>query len=290
MTTHPAGALGILAGGGALPLRVARTALAAGRPVFAIALQDWSDPAEWCGVPHITCAPGSVGRIFAAFRDAGVREVVMAGTVRRPSIRSLSLDAEGARVLSRLGRAFFLGDDGLLRALARVLEEEGFAVVAPQQVLEGLLPPAGLLTRVAPPPSRTARTDIARGIEVARALGAVDVGQAVVVQDGLVLGVEAIEGTDALLARCVELTRAGAEGGVLVKLRKPGQDHRLDLPAIGPGTVNGAAAAALAGVAFEAGATILIDRDRTIAAAEAARLFLLAVVPDQFDPVKEISA
>ena len=145
-------------------------------------------------------------------------------------------------------------------------------------MLAGLLPESGLLTRGARPDG-AARADIWRGVAVCRALGAADVGQAAVVQQGLVLGVEAIEGTDALLARCGKLRRQG-RGGVLVKLAKPGQDRRLDLPAVGPETVRNAAAAGLAGIAFEAAATVLLDRERTVAEADAAGLFLLALEPE----------
>jgi hypothetical protein len=279
VTAATGGTLGILAGGGELPLRVARAARNAGRPVFAVVLSGWGDPAQWAGLPHAVERPGAAGRILSLLRGAGVRQLVLAGRARRPSVPALRPDAFGLRVLARLGSAFLLGDDGLLRAVARVLEEEGFVVVSPQSVLAGLLPESGLLNRAAPP-DETARADIRRGIAVCRALGAADVGQAVVVQQGLVLGVEAIEGTDALLARCGALRREGG-GGVLVKLAKPGQDRRLDLPAIGPETVRNAVAAGLAGIAFEAGATVLLDRERTVAAADAAGLFLLALRPDE---------
>ena len=280
MTAATGGTLGILAGSGELPLRVARAARDAGRPVFAVVLSGWGDPAQWAGLPHAVERPGAAGRILSLLRGAGVRQLVLAGRARRPSVPALRPDAFGLRVLARLGSAFLLGDDGLLRAVARVLEEEGFVVVSPQSVLAGLLPESGLLNRAAPP-DETARADIRRGIAVCRALGAADVGQAVVVQQGLVLGVEAIEGTDALLARCGALRREGGGGGVLVKLAKPGQDRRLDLPAIGPETVRNAVAAGLAGIAFEAGATVLLDRERTVAAADAAGLFLLALRPDE---------
>ena len=273
------GTLGILACGGDLPLSLARAAMAAGRPVFAVALEGWADPAAWAGLPHVVERPGAAGAILAALRRHGVRQLVMAGQARRPSVFSLRPDVTGARILARIGRAFFAGDDGLLRAVARVLEEEGFEVVAPQAVLADLLPGPGLLTRAAP--DSAARADIARGIAVVRALGAVDVGQGVVVQQGLVLGVEAIEGTDALLARCAGLRREGP-GGVLVKLVKPGQDRRLDLPTIGPVTIQGAAAAGLRGIAIEAGGTILVDRAATVRAADEAGLFLLAPDPDRF--------
>lgn len=287
-TADGGGTLGILAGGGELPLRVARAARSAGRPVFAVVLSGWGDPAQWAGLPHVVERPGAAGRILGLLRAKGVRQLVLTGRVRRPSVSTLRPDAVGVRVVARIGTAFFLGDDGLLRAVARVLEEEGFQVVSPQSVLASLLPESGLLGRAAAP-DETARADIRRGIAVCRALGAADVGQAVVVQQGLVLGVEAIEGTDALLARCGTLRREG-RGGVLVKLAKPGQDRRLDLPAVGPDTVRNAAAAGLAGIAFGAGATVLLDRERTVAAADAAGLFLLALGPDEITAKKEYEA
>ena len=275
-----AATLGILAGGGELPLRVARAARAAGRPVFAVVLAGWGEPARWAGLPHAVERPGAAGRILSRLRAERVRQLVLAGRARRPSVAALRPDAVGMRIVARIGTGFLLGDDGLLRAVARVLEEEGFEVVSPQSVLTGLLPTSGLLAGA--PPDDRARADIRRGVAVCRALGAADVGQAAVVQQGLVLGVEAIEGTDALLARCGELRREGG-GGVLVKLAKPGQDRRLDLPAVGPDTVRHAAAAGLAGIAFGAGSTVLLDRERTVAAADAAGLFLLALEPRETD-------
>ncbi|GAA0602218.1 UDP-2,3-diacylglucosamine diphosphatase LpxI [Craurococcus roseus] len=276
-----AATLGILAGGGELPLRVARAARAAGRPVFAVVLAGWGEPGQWAGLPHTVERPGAAGRILARLRAERVRQLVLAGRARRPSVAALRPDAVGMRIVARIGTGFLLGDDGLLRAVARVLEEEGFEVVSPQSVLTGLLPPSGLLAGA--PPDDATRADIRRGVAVCRALGAADVGQAAVVQQGLVLGVEAIEGTDALLARCGELRREGGGRGVLVKLAKPGQDRRLDLPAVGPDTVRHAAAVGLAGIAFGAGSTVLLDRERTVAAAESAGLFLLALEPRETD-------
>jgi UDP-2,3-diacylglucosamine hydrolase len=197
--------------------------------------------------------------------------------VRRPSLLDLRPDAEGARILARIGRAAFAGDDGLLAAVIRVLGEEGFRVLGAHDVLAEATAPAGVLSRITP--DAQAMADIVRGVEVARALGAVDVGQGCVVQQGIVLAVEAAEGTDAMLARCAVLARTGP-GGVLVKLVKPGQERRADLPTIGPDTVRAARQAGLRGIAFEAGGTILADRSATIAAADAAGLFLLGLDPD----------
>jgi DUF1009 family protein len=197
--------------------------------------------------------------------------------VRRHSWLGHRPDAEGARILARIGRAAFGGDDGLLGAVVRVFGEEGFRVIGAQDVLREALGPAGVLTRTGP--DALAMADIRRAVAVARALGAVDVGQGCVVQQGMVLALEAAEGTDAMLARCGPLARPGP-GGVLVKLLKPGQERRADLPTIGPRTIRGAAEAGLRGVAFEAGSTILADQAATVAAADAAGLFLLGLDPE----------
>jgi hypothetical protein len=268
--------LGILAGGGALPGLVAEAAAAAGRPVFMVGLSNFADPAVLARWPHTVLRITAAGRILAALREAGCQDLVLIGPVRRPSLLDLRPDAEGARILARIGRAAFAGDDGLLGAVLRVLAEEGFRVIGAHEVLQAVLAPAGLLTRTAPDP--VALADIGRGVAVARALGGVDVGQGCVVQQGIVLAVEAAEGTDAMLSRCAALARPG-RGGVLVKLPKPGQERRADLPTIGVDTVQHAAAAGLRGVAFEAEGTILADRAAAIAAADAAGLFLIGLDP-----------
>jgi UDP-2,3-diacylglucosamine hydrolase len=271
--------LGIIAGGGDLPLRVAEAARAAGRAVFVIGLEGFADRNLLASWPHEIIRITAGGRILAALRAHHCRDLVLIGRVRRPSLMNLRPDAEGARLLARIGRAAFAGDDGLLAAVVKVFSEEGFRVVGAHEIISEVLGPRGLLSTMAP--DAQAMLDIARGVTVARALGAVDVGQGCVVQQGLVLAVEAAEGTDAMLARCAPLARPGP-GGVLVKLVKPGQDRRTDLPTIGVQTVDHAAAAGLRGVAFEAGGTILAERQATVAAANAAGLFLLGLDPSEF--------
>jgi UDP-2,3-diacylglucosamine hydrolase len=271
-------ALGILAGGGRLPGQVAAAARATGRSVFLIGLEGFADPAVLAPWPHEVVRILAAGRIIAALREHGCQDLVLVGPVRRPSLLDLRPDAEGARLLARIGRAAFAGDDGLLAAVVRVFGEEGFRVIGMQEILNEALGPAGLLSKAEP--DAVAMADIRRGVAVARALGEVDVGQGCVVQQGIVLAVEAAEGTDAMLSRCLALARPG-RGGVLVKLVKPGQDRRTDLPTIGPDTIRGAAAAGLRGVAFEAGGTILAERDAAVAAADAAGLFLLGLGADE---------
>lgn len=269
--------LGILAGAGPLPGQVAAAANAAGRKVFILGLEGFTDPAVLAPWPHEVHRIGAAGRILTALRRHHCQDLVMIGPVRRPSLIDLRPDVDGARILARIGRAAFAGDDGLLAAVIRIFAEEGFTVLGAHDILREVLAPAGLLTSAAP--DARAMADIRRGIQVARALGALDVGQGCVVQQGLVLAVEAIEGTDAMLARAADLRRDG-RGGVLVKLCKPQQDKRADLPTVGPETVRHAVAAGLRGVAFEAHATILAEREACLAAADAAGLFLLGLGPE----------
>lgn len=256
-----------------MPARLAGAAAASGRAVFVLGLEGHADPALISSFPHAFARIGAAGRILSALRGAGVDELVLIGPVKRPSLLTLMPDAEGTRILARIGRAAFAGDDGLLAAVIAVFEEEGFRVRGAQEVMADLAAPEGVLGAVAPGPA--AETDIMRGVAVARALGAADVGQAVVVQQGIVLGVEAAEGTDALLARCAGLRREGPPG-VLVKLAKPSQEARADLPTIGVRTVEGAAAAGLAGIIVEAGMTLMPERSATVEAADRLGLFLVA--------------
>ena len=275
MTTPPA--LGIIAGGGPFPGRVAAAAQAAGRAVFIVALRGFAEPGVVKPFPHKEVRIGAAGEILSLLRQHGCTDLVLVGPVRRPSFLDFRPDAEGARILGRVGRAAFSGDDGLLAAIVRVLGEEGFRVLGAHEVLTEAVGPRGVLGRAAPDAGSMA--DIGRGVAVTRALGAVDVGQGCVVQQGIVLAVEAIEGTDAMLERAARLARPGP-GGVLVKLVKPGQDRRADLPTIGPATMRMAHAAGLRGVAFEAGGTLLTDRAACITQADAAGLFLIGIDAD----------
>ena len=198
---------------------------------------------------------------------------MLVGGVTRPPIRSLRPDAKTARFLLRIGRSYYR-DGSILGAIAEGLEAEGLRVVAPEAFAASLAAEARVYGDHAPNAAQNA--DIGRGFEVARALGAQDVGQGVIVQQGRVIGVEAAEGTDALIERCGPLLAAG-EGGVLVKACKPGQDIRIDLPTIGPRTVANAARAGLAGIAVGAGRALILDADAVTRAADAAGLFVVGV-------------
>lgn len=269
------GALGVLAGGGPLPRMIADAVAAAGRKVCFVAFNGYTDAATPDGYPCLWTRFGAAGGALEWLRRQGADELVFAGPVKRPTLASLKPDWWTAKLLAKIGVKAF-GDDGLLRLVAQALEAEGFKIVGMHQLLDGLLTPPGRVGRLEP--DELAVRDIALGVRVARGMGALDVGQGCVVQQGLVLAVEAIEGTDAMLARCADLARPGA-GGVLVKMRKPQQDDRLDLPTVGVATIENAARAGLRGVAVEADGSLIVDRPAVAAAADRLGLFIIGVAP-----------
>ena len=265
--------IGIVAGAGDMPHRVIAACREQGRDPFVIGLRDQADPDAFATPPDAWIRLGEAGKGVALLKSAGAADVVLVGGVRRPPIRSLRPDAWTARLLLKVGRAYYR-DGSILAAIAGALESEGLRVIAPESVAASLAAKPSVYAGREPDAAQQA--DIARGFEVARALGALDVGQAVIVQQGRVVGVEAAEGTDALIERCRSLLTPG-EGGVLVKACKPGQDVRTDLPTIGPQTVAGAARAGLSGIAVAAGRALIVDRDEAVRAADAAGIFVIGV-------------
>lgn len=269
---HPR--LGILAGSGSLPRRLIEACRADGRPFFVVAFEGETDPQAVADAPHLWAALGTVGKVLDALAREGCREVALCGPVRRPNFSRLRLDWQGMKLMGRIARLAASGDDALLRAIIAELEERGFRVIGAESILSGLLVPVGPLGAVAP--DAAARRDIAVGIGAARALGRKDEGQAVVVRAGAVVGVEDAAGTDALLAR-VASHPASVRSGVLVKMKKPQQDPRADLPTIGPETVRHTDSARLAGIAVEAGHTFVVERPRLVAEADGRGLFVVGV-------------
>lgn len=262
--------LGIVAGGGEFPGLAIAACRAQGRPFHVLALEGHADPRVIGDSPADWIRLGEAGTGLKILRDQGVVDLVMIGGVRRPGWRELTPDWWSARFLAKLGLKA-LGDDGLLRALAAALEDEGFHVVGIDDVLSDCLATDGPYGRIAP--DERDWTDIRLGWTVAKGLGALDVGQAVVVQQGLILGVEAIEGTDALIRRTADLRRDGP-GPILVKCRKPSQDRRLDLPTLGVATLREASASGFRGVAVEAGGVLVMGRGALAEEADRLGLFL----------------
>jgi len=216
------------------------------------------------------------GEMFDGLHKAGVTEVVFAGGLARPALNPANFDAKMMQLAPGFMAAMQGGDDGLLRAVIKAFEHEGFTVRGAHELVSGLTAEAGLLA--GPKPSEVDQSDAIRARSILTALGPLDVGQGVVVADGQALGLESAQGTDAMLrfvAETPDELRQRARG-VLVKAPKPGQDLRVDMPAIGPATVEGAVKAGLAGIIIDAGAVLLLDREAMLTAAETAGLFILA--------------
>jgi DUF1009 family protein len=269
--------VGLIAAGGVMPFAVADSLIARGlRPVL-FALKGACDPVAVERFRHHWISVGQIGRATKLFRSENCRDLVFIGTLVRPALSEIRLDWGTLRVVGPMLAAFRGGDDHLLSGIGRIFEKDGFRMVGIRDVAPDVLMPEGCLTRALP--DDIAVADIAKGREVLRALSPFDIGQATIVIDGHVVGVEDIEGTDGLLARVARLRgegriRARAARGVLVKAPKSGQDLRFDLPTVGPRTVEGAVKAGLAGIAIVAGNTIVVEPQAMIEAADAAGLFL----------------
>jgi hypothetical protein len=273
--------LGLIAGGGGLPLALADHCQRTGRPYFVIRLKGFAEP-PLESHPGEEAGLAEIGRIVRIAKAAGCEALCFAGIVQRPDFAALKPDVRGLTWLPGAVLAARKGDDTLLRFLMSGFEREGFAIEGAHEVMGELVLPLGPLGAHAP--SEAHGGDMAKAIETARAVGALDIGQGAVVCDGLVLAVEAQEGTDAMLRRVAELpaTLRGAPDrrrGVLAKLPKPIQEERVDLPTIGVATVERTAQAGLAGVVGVAGKMLVLDREAVVAAADAAGLFIVGM-PD----------
>lgn len=263
-----AGRLGILACGGALPVRLAEAQPEAMR----LALAGVPTQVEGVELHQIE----KIGGLFEAMRAGGVTRVVFAGGLARPPLDPSQFDATMMQVAPRLMGALQGGDDALLRAVIEVFEDQGFAVVGAHEVLPDLVADAGHLA--GPEPSAQDLRDSERGFDILSALSPVDVGQGCAVAGGLCLGIETLQGTDAILrfvGETPEALRRGAKG-VYVKAAKRGQDLRVDMPAVGPATIDAVAAAGLVGLVIEAGRVMVLERAQTRAKAEALGVFLTA--------------
>jgi DUF1009 family protein len=273
--------LGLIAGGGALPVSLAAHCRVVGRPLFVLRLKGFAG-ADLQGCDGVDVGVAELGKGIDALRRAGCGAVCLAGQVDRPDLTAIKPDLRGLRALPGAIAAARRGDDGLLSFLIGEFEKEGFAVEGAHEVMRGLTLGEGPLGRHLPAPGHLA--DMDRALEAARAIGRLDIGQAAVACDGLVLALEAQEGTDAMLRRVAGLppTIRGTPArprGVLAKAAKPGQELRVDLPTLGPETVRRAVEAGLAGIVGEAGRILVLDRQDTIRQADEAGLFVQGAPP-----------
>jgi DUF1009 family protein len=270
--------IGIIAAGGPMPFAVADSIAAGQRTPIVFALKGLAAASDVQRFRHHWIAIGQLGRLFRLLRSERCRDVVFIGTMVRPALSEIRMDFTTLKLMPQILGAFRGGDDHLLSGIGRLFEREGMTLRGVAEIAPDLLMPEGCLTRAAP--SLEAEADIAKGRALLAALGPYDVGQAVVVIDGHVIGVEGIEGTDDLLARIASLRgegriRAKAGRGVLVKAPKPTQDLRYDLPTLGAKTVTGVIDAGLAGIAITAGQSILADAQALVASADTGHVFVV---------------
>lgn len=276
------GRLAIIAGRGLLPLHLAQAAKAAGEDPFIVALKDEADH-RFDQFETLAVGVGNLAEIEKTFRQKGIGRVVMSGGVaRRPEWRDIRPTFKTILKMPSVVRTLLSrGDDAVLQMVIKLIEAMGCEVVGAHDIAPSLLATLGPVGKVQPTDDDL--RDIAKGVESALALGQLDIGQGAVSVGGRVVAMEGVEGTDAMLQRVEELRADGRissrRRGVLVKLCKPQQDMRADLPTIGPSTVKNAAKAGLAGIAVEAGRAIVLDEAAMIAAADAAGIFVCGIEP-----------
>lgn len=269
--------LGLIAGGGSLPVSLARYCRTQGRPLFVVRLAGFAER-ELADFDGVDLPLGKLGAAIEALRGAGCEAVCLAGKVSRPDFRNLRPDLRGLAALPGALSAAREGENGLLAYLLAEFEREGFLAEGAHEVMADLVLKPGPLGRRKP--RRASQADVERALEAARALGRLDAGQGAVVCNGLILALEAQEGTDAMLARVATLPVAlrgtpERRRGVLAKVCKPDQERRVDLPTIGPETVRRAAMAGLEGIVGEAGLTLVVERDEVRALSDELGLFVI---------------
>ena len=274
--------VGIIAGGGDLPKHVVLAAKQDGHDVSVITLKGFGDASEFENAQGFGIA--EFGKMTKALKKAKATHVCFAGVVKRPDFKSLKPDLKGMMRMGGAVKAAKEGDDALMRYLLGLFEKEGFEVIAPQDVCQSLLLPEGLLGAV--PLTEAHKSDAKKACEIASQIGALDIGQGAVICEGVVLAVEAQEGTDAMLRRVAELPAeirgsAADRKGILAKMVKPNQETRVDLPTLGPATIEHAAAAGLAGIVAEGGRAFILEREKTIALADAAGIFIAGLPPSK---------
>ncbi len=264
----------IIAGSGALPRHVYDGCLKQGLEPMLIGLSSNTEVERFPEVELEIFPMHAVSKVLKKMRDGGVSHVVFAGKVKRSSLSKLLLDSKGARLLANIMKAG-LNDNSLLVTILEFFEKEGFTVISPEKIATDIVVKKGKLTQCEP--TKEHWRDIKKGQEILRGIASYDVGQALIIQSGLVLGVEAAEGTDELIKRCGSIMNPEESGGILVKACKPKQDKRVDLPCIGLQTIHNLHGNGLVGVAIEAGAALMLDEQKTLEEADKLGIFIYGI-------------
>ena len=267
--------LGIIAGSGPLPKYLAEYCQHSGREYFVIALVGNANEKILNGFPVQWVRLGAAGKVIKSLKDQNVEEIVMVGAVRRPSIMTLFPDWEALGIIIRIGTVMLGGDNSLLTAVAGEFERHGFKIIGVDELLSDLLAPAGPFGRIKP--DEQDLKFINSGIQQAEIFGKQDAGQAIVIQNDIIIGTENKDGTDELIKRCSNRIPNNAKP-ILIKIKKPGQDRRIDLPTIGPLTIQLAAECGFSGIVVEAGQTLVVDRAKVTKIADRCGLFVMGTI------------
>jgi DUF1009 family protein len=259
--------LGMITGTGHMPRLIIQAY--SPQPIFAIAYYDCTDPHAIENIPHQWFALGAVGAVLNALRSQNIANLVFAGNLKRPALSHIMPDKDGMRLLARLGLRW-PGDNKLLDVIQNFLQEEGFTVLSPQEILPSLLYTIHSPIELSDQNLR----DIKKGKEILDNLSIFDIGQGIAVQNGQILGIEAAEGTDQCIMRCGKLQNNNEPAPVYIKCAKIGQNEKIDLPAIGANTINALASAGFCGLAFEKGKTLILDRETVKNEAQKHKIFL----------------
>ena len=274
--------IAVIAGAGDLPRAIAELLRRKGRAVHVVAVEGEADR-DYSDFPNTRLKMGAARQLKRALREWGCVEVTMAGAFRRPKFSEIEFDLGTMKLaLSRVFGLKFGGDDAVMGGVVRIFEEEGFRIVGPRQIVPEIIAGKGQKGRLKP--SRQAQDDIHAGVAAIARIGPLDIGQSLVIVDRRIVAVEAAEGTTAMIDRCAELRANGRipappPSGVLVKMLKPGQETRVEMPVIGPDTLRAAARAGLSGIAVEAGGVVLVDHGELGALADELDLFLIGIPP-----------
>lgn len=260
--------VGIIAGNGLLPISLANSFIKQGGQCYIAALEGEASPVLYKDFAHQFFKIGMVKPIIEYFRKYDVKNIILAGSVNRPNLRSIKVDLMGSRLLARILKQKFLGDDKLLSIVIDFLEEKGFKVISSYEILRTN---NDVMTIAVP--SKIDNTDIELGIKLLDSIGYLDVGQSVIVDNGYIIGIEAAEGTDNLIERCSYL-RKNSIGGVLIKMMKKDQDTRIDIPTIGAETISNLANYGYKGLAIQKDKVIILEIERTIGLANECGLFI----------------
>ncbi len=274
--SDPIDKLAIIAGGGDMPVKMARAALSQNIAPHILAFVGEAEQ-DIEAFPHDWIKWGEVGKIFNVLAQHNIKNILIIGSVTRPELDQVRLDFGAVKLLPAIAKLMTQGDDGLLAGIVRIFENKGFRVLGVQDIAPEFICQNNLMSQKSP--SRKDYKDIEKGRAAIMRLSEFDIGQAMVVVRGRVLAVEAVEGTDRMLERCAELRlwAQDQQKGVLVKIPKLGQELRVDMPTIGSHTVDLVAKAGLSGIAVQGGATLMVDHEKTLQKANKHNLFLLGL-------------